>query len=247
MRPIHKGNIPHMNGGPVRVSNYRNWRRYLIDRVGFYCSFCNMRLNDSPQVEHVIAQDIDPTKALDWGNVLLACGPCNRTKSAKSCPPTTHYMPEFHNTHLAFEYFLTTHPRHNFPAAFVRFKQGNKYNTLNAINTIELCALDRDTTRTPDQVTDLRWKYRAETWFSAKLWRKEFDAWGYLRIDGFVRLLKEMAQSAGFWSIWYETFQDVFEIRQMLVLDFPGTDLGSFDPISFLPLPRTPRQPGDLI
>lgn len=246
MRPINKGSIPLFNGNPIYVTNYRNWRRHLIDRIGFYCSFCNMRLNDSPQVEHVIAQDIDPTKALEWDNMLLACGPCNRSKSADPCPPTTHYIPEFHNTHLAFEYFLTFHPRNNLPAAFVRFRQGVP-NRSKANNTIGLCALDRDTTRTPDQVTDLRWKYRAEIMISASIWRKQFDDWGHLELTGYVELLKIMVRSSGFWSIWYETFHDIFEIRMMLIQDFPGTDLGSFDPTSFLPLPRMPRHSGDLI
>lgn len=246
MRPINKGSTPLIDGNPIRVSNYRNWRRHLIDRIGFYCSFCNMRLNDSPQVEHVTAQDLDPSLELEWSNMLLACGPCNRSKSAIPCPPTTHYMPESHNTHLAFEYFLTTHPRNNLPAAFVRSRQGVSIQA-KANNTISLCALDRDTTRTPDQVTDLRWKYRAEIKISASIWRREFDEWGSLQINGFVRLLKEMVQNAGFWSIWFETFHDIFEIRMMLVQDIPGTDLGSFDPASFLPLPRTPRQSGDLV
>lgn len=110
MRPIDKGAVPMVNGAPKTVSDYKDWRRDLIDRIGNYCCYCNMVLNDSPQVEHVIAQDINPTLATDWDNMLLACGPCNHTKSNKPCPKTTHYLPQFHNTHLAFSFSAVRHP-----------------------------------------------------------------------------------------------------------------------------------------
>ena len=78
MRPIDKGPVPLRDDGtPKVVNNYKDWRRDLLKRIGPYCCYCNIPLYDSPQVEHVIAQDIDPAKANDWDNMLLACGPCN--------------------------------------------------------------------------------------------------------------------------------------------------------------------------
>jgi hypothetical protein len=246
MRPINRGAIPILNGQPKTVSSYRSWRADLIDRLGFYCCFCNMPLKDSPQVEHVVAQDIDDARALDWDNMLLACGPCNRTKSATSCPPSTHYLPQYHNTHLAFEYFVSASIINGKSSAFVRcISKG--CDPIKANNTIKLCALDRDTTHTINQATDLRWKYRCEVILTANIWRKEYDDWGYKIVPNFTVLLKTAVEGAGFWSIWYNKFWDVLDIRKMLVKDFPGTDLGCFDPSTFLPVAKTPRNPGDLI
>jgi len=246
MRPIDKGAIPIDNGVAKTVSTHRSWRRNLIDRLGAYCCYCNMRLNDSPQVEHVIAQDIDANRSLDWDNVILACGPCNRTKSNRQCPPTTHYLPEYHNTHLAFDYFVSSQKNHGEPAAYIRPHQ-QYIDIVKANNTIDLCALDRDTTRTFDQATDLRWKYRFETMVRALILRDELEEWPYINLHGFIKFLKMIVEATGFWSIWYETFIDVLEIRRMLVMDFAGTDQHSFDSTTFLPIPRTPRHAGDSI
>jgi hypothetical protein len=205
-----------------------------------------MPLKDSPQVEHVIAQDIDATKAFDWDNMLLACGPCNRTKSATPCPPSTHYLPQYHNTHLAFEYFVSTTIINGQPSAFVKHI-GVGCDPVKANSTITLCALDRDTTRTISQATDLRWKYRYEVILTAAIWRKEYNDWGYQILNRFTVLLKTAVEGVGFWSIWYHTFSDVPTIRKMLVEDFPGTDLGCFDPATFLPVAKTPRSAGDVI
>ena len=60
MRPIDKGPVPLRDDGtPKVVNNYKDWRRDLLKRIGPYCCYCNIPLYDSPQVEHVIAQDID--------------------------------------------------------------------------------------------------------------------------------------------------------------------------------------------
>lgn len=247
MRPINRGEVPTLpNGRPKTVSNYRSWRADLINRIGYYCCFCNIHLTDSPQVEHVIAQDIDSSKSLEWDNMLLACGPCNRTKSNFPCPPNTHYLPQFHNTHLAFEYFTSSTLINGQSAAFVRHLPGIS-NSGKARNTISLCALDRDTTRISNQATDLRWKYRKEAMLIAKIWRDEFDGWAHSKLNSFIDLLRTIVQKSGFWSVWYYTFSDVIDIRKMLVQDFPGTDTECFDQQTFLPIPKTPRFPSDVI
>ncbi len=168
MRPINRGSVPLVNGIPRVVMDYKDWRKALIDRIGPYCCYCNMPLNDALQVEHVIAQDIDPALALSWDNMLLACGPCNRSKSAKPCPPTTHYLPQFHNTHLAFvASAISVHPRvPNASAIFLTYR-GAPALAANANNTIQLCKLDQDTTRNIQQATDLRWKFRFDAFVNA--------------------------------------------------------------------------------
>lgn len=169
MRPIFKGAIPVVNGTAKTVNDYKEWRSDLIGRLGPFCCFCNIPLKDSIQVEHVIAQDIDNSRRLDWDNMLLACGPCNRSKSNKPCPPSTHYLPQFHNTHLTFTHTFPAVllPRHaDSPAVFLSVRPGNA-DSAKARNTIDLCSLDKDTTRKADQVTDLRWKFRHEALLAA--------------------------------------------------------------------------------
>lgn len=240
MRPLHRGAVPLINGIPKVVTNYRNWRADLIERLGNYCRFCNMTLTDSPQVEHVIAQNIDPANALDWNNMLLACGACNRSKTNHPCPPTTHYLPQFHNTHLAFAATaVSPHPQiaDDF-VVFVAYR-GTPANALKATNTIQLCKLDQDATRIADQATDMRWKYRWEAADSAKLWRTEWDAWAWQNPAPFTNLLLTAAQGKGFWSIWFDAFADVPLVRQALVEHFPGTARHCFD-ATFNPIPRNP-------
>jgi len=232
-----------INGVPKTVNNYRNWRADLIRRIDNYCAFCNIALTDSIQVEHVIAQNIDPALQFEWDNMLLACGPCNRAKSNKPCPPNTHYLPQFHNTHLAFTATApVAHQIHlSDMCVFLGIRNGPALQE-KAQRTIELCKLDRDTTQNADQVTDLRWKFRYETFISALYWRTQWDQWGHERANAFLELLITVAKSTGFWSVWFDIFQDVRQVRQALVEQFPGTARNCFDD-GFIPVTRNPGDP----
>jgi hypothetical protein len=238
MRPIDRGNWPTTVAGTrISVNNYRNWRGDQIDRIGSYCSFCNMTLTDSPQVEHVIAQDIDAAQAFDWDNLLLACGACNRAKSNHPCPPTTHYLPTDHNTHLAFDFVVVKHPRRpSKRAAFVTWK-GTPADQTMATNTIKLCKLAEETTRILPQFTDQRWDRRFQAYLAADIWRRLWEDSDRVKTDNFIEALLTVVKPTGFWSIWYDTFSDVQEIRKALVQQFPGTNLRCFDPVTFEPVP----------
>ncbi len=233
MRPIAKGTIPTDDkGNPKTVSNHRSWRKDLIDRIGNYCCYCEMILTDSPQVEHVIAQDINPALALDWYNLLLACGACNRKKDDNPCPPHTHYLPDVHNTYLAFELFFVKNPKQNGEdAAFIKPNTNLTANQIiKANNTIQLCALDEDTTASPtNRVTDLRWRYRFQAFYLAELWRKNWNDWGKTKPKEFIELLMTAAESKGFFSIWFRRFHDVIPVKKALIEGFPGTALNCFD------------------
>lgn len=233
MRPIDKGDIPTDDKGqPKTVSNHRSWRKYLIDRIGNYCCYCGISLTDSPQVEHVIAQSILAKLILSWFNLLLACGACNRSKSKKPCPPHTHYLPDVHNTYLAFELDFAPNPKQNGEdAAFIKPNANLTTNqAVKANNTIQLCDLDKDTSTSPtDRVTDLRWRYRFQAFYQAELWRKNWNDWGSTKPDEFVELLMTAALSKGFFSIWFRIFEDVTPVKKALVEGFPGTALICFD------------------
>ena len=54
---------------------------YLEARLGSYCSYCGMKLDNAPEVEHVASKSTDPALITNWDNLLLACKACNPRKS----------------------------------------------------------------------------------------------------------------------------------------------------------------------
>lgn len=227
------------------MSNYTYWRADLIERIGNYCCYCNMPLTHSLEVEHVVPKNPRPGNPagslLDWSNVLLACGPCNLTKNNKPVPLDSYYLPEENNTHLAFGYqIITKGGKRDEKACVIVAGQNMQVNQIKAENTIKLLGLD--STKTDDRVTDLRWKFRYESYDSAYLWLSEWKAWGKNVSKDFLPLLKDAVKSKGFFSIWYSVFADEPEVKQELLRVFPGTDSYSFEDASpYNPKPRNPE------
>lgn len=214
----------------MTVTAHTQWRGHLISRIGGYCSYCEMKLNDLPQVEHVVAKVLNPTLILDWYNLLLACGACNRTKSKKVCSPQTHYFPDSNNTYLAFAHRIATNPnRNNEPAAFITINPALSYAQQQMGSaTIHLCGLNRDTTAEELKAADLRWRYRYEACVDAFIWKKSWQDWGSTQVDRFLPLLLTVANK-GFFSVWFHMFQEVEEVRMALIRAFPGTAQACFD------------------
>ena len=78
MRPVNKGDSPYQ-----KIKSYGDALPYLEKRLGIYCSFCEMRINHVPEVEHVASK----TRGGDltaWNNLLLGCKYCNSRKSNKT-------------------------------------------------------------------------------------------------------------------------------------------------------------------
>ncbi len=244
MRPIFRGPVPtDAAGTPKKVSDYKDWRADLIDRIGNYCSYCNMVLNDSPQVEHVTPKIPQAGQIagnlLDWDNMLLACGPCNRTKDNNPCPTSTHLLPDFHNTHLAFDHVLFDVPRRpGQKACLLKPKTGlTATQSIKAQNTIKLCGLDA--IKANPRATDYRWKYRYQALVAAQLCRKSWDNIDKQFSNEFLTLLTIAATGKGFFSIWYEAFHDVPQVLQSLIAAFPNTEPTCFDAVNgYSPIPR---------
>jgi uncharacterized protein (TIGR02646 family) len=238
MRPIERGPTPQVNGTDKTVADYKDWRQDLLDRIGNYCSYCNMVLNDSPQVEHVSPKSTNPALRLSWHNMVLACGPCNRAKSDSANDPSTHYMPDHHNTHLAFDYLVINHPtKRNQKACVVAQKAEARVDQQKARNTIALCKLDALTYNR--RATDLRWKYRFEAVLAAAQWKEGWDSFGHANEQKFISLLMTAATGKGFFSVWFNVFENVPAVKQALITNFLGTDLRSFDSLdNFRPVPR---------
>jgi 5-methylcytosine-specific restriction endonuclease McrA len=65
------------------VSNKRKIRRFLFNRDGTGCFYCNTRLNfETATIDHLIPKSQGGSDNLD--NLVLACHECNIGKGAKS-------------------------------------------------------------------------------------------------------------------------------------------------------------------
>ncbi|MES2062470.1 MAG: HNH endonuclease [Bacteroidota bacterium] len=234
MRPLDKGACPKVGTANKTVTEYGQWRRDLIDRIGYYCAYCNMPLSHQLQVEHVIAKVAQAGaiagSLLDWDNLLLACGPCNNVKKNKPCDPTLHYLPESHNTHLPFE--VVNHPQHPDAAIVSHIAGLTASQEQKAKDTIDLFGLDAYDAR--NKVVDLRWMKRKsaiatvahqyDIYQMAKSSPK-FDA--TIAAKGIVYAAKE----CGFFSLWYNKFINEPEVMRQLTDNsiIPGTASNCFD------------------
>ncbi len=156
MRPLDKGNIPtDVEGNILTPTDYKMWRKHLIDRIGYYCVYCNQPLSHSLQVEHVVPQNppvgFTPGDPIAWSNMLLACGPCNNAKGNQPVDSTIYYLPDVHNTHLPFSIIGHTNPEH----AIVTARQGlSGQQQQKTQRTISLLGLDNIDDR--PKIVDIR-------------------------------------------------------------------------------------------
>lgn len=228
MRPVERGPVPVLtNGQPKTVTDYKDWRADLIDRLGNYCCYCNMPLHDSPQVEHVAPKSLVPGLKLEWDNMLLACGPCNSIKDNNPCATTSHFLPDTHNTHLAFTYALRPHLKLVASIAGIVLPEPAlpSVQQQKAQATITLCGLDRveQTSVQQRRASDLRWHYRFQAMVLAARYRSAWDTLPAPAVSTFTTLLPDIVHYVGFFSVWFAAFHDVPAIKQLLIQAFPGT------------------------
>ena len=117
MRPIIKGEHPSESGQTKLFKEYQQARKDLIDRLGQYCSYCEMKLDASLAVEHVQPKSLYPALERQWNNFLLACTNCNSTKGSQDIILSDYYWPDEDNTFRAFTYLqgglVRPHPQLN--------------------------------------------------------------------------------------------------------------------------------------
>ena len=88
---------PHVRKhGPAGYKHWGDYRDWLRDEFDFRCVFCLRREVWDEQraifeVEHLIPRKYAPDRALDYENLVYACGSCNSAKSARLVPdPCVH-------------------------------------------------------------------------------------------------------------------------------------------------------------
>lgn len=253
MRPLDKGTTPLDGGGiPVVVTKYENWRASLIERIGYYCAYCNQPLSHSLQVEHVIPKKppvgVVAGPALDWDNMLLACGPCNNAKGNIPVDANTYYLPEEHNTHLPFSVVVNANPEHAIiePRAGLNPTQDDK-----AKKTIKLLGLDVIDNRRA--VVDIRSLKRRSAMLSVQSARQVYDIAVASPTYNAILVAEDIARRAsdcGFFSLWFEEFINVPLVMQKLTDNsiIKGTATNCFDPHNgYQPIPRNPGNAADII
>lgn len=225
MRPVIRGGCPCEGDGSQRTyTAYSQARSDLIDRLGQYCSYCEMRLDSSLAVEHVLpktpkgAAEIDDARALSWENFLLACTNCNSTKDQKEHAEDEIYWPDKVNTF----YYLTYKE-----GGLVSCRDGlDEHSSSRIQTTIDLVGLDRTP---PDggAASDRRWKNRRETWEIAVQSKQDLEG---ADTPGMRRQIIRAAGGYGYWSVWMTVFHDDADILSRLILGFAGTGADCFNP-----------------
>lgn len=239
MRPINsnKGGHPvDSTGNPKVVTDYSQWKKDLEDRIGMFCTYCGMRLNNSPQVEHVVP--INPRggapagRELAWSNVVFSCQPCNGAggKGNKNYNARSHYRPMDHNTLLPFinidhsttKEHVIVQVANNLNAAQLRKSQ----------RTIKVFNWHKIDTR-PDK-NDYR---SSERWQAKQTALATFSLYQFFKGQP-LNILQQAAQNVatiaagkGFFSLWVEIFIAEPEVLKWLIHQnyHPNTDQTSFD------------------
>ncbi|GAB4292819.1 MAG: hypothetical protein Fur0025_28750 [Oscillatoriaceae cyanobacterium] len=219
MRPIDRGSAPK------KFREYKDARGDLIDRLGEYCSYCEMHLDASLAVEHVQPQSSSPHLTLVWDNFLLGCTNCNSTKKDKQITLNYYYWPDRDNTFRAFEYCQ---------GGIVRVS-GSLTATEQqcAQNTLELTGLDRTPKNNPS-ASNRRWLNRREAWDIAERAMKNLTK---NNTSEMREQIIETAKAKGFWSVWMTVFRDDRDMLDRLIKAFPGTCQSCFNS-QCQPVPR---------
>ena len=222
MRPIYKGDSPYKT-----IENYQDAEPYLEERIGRYCAFCEMRVNNSLAVEHKESKNSggDPTA---WNNLLLACTYCNSRKGEKIKKGDLDkwIWPDQDNTFLAFTYEDAI-PKLN--DAYLKTVSDDV--RICAKTVFEDLALDyRPVEGKKSKYKDKRWLSRYQALDVAK---EAKDTWEICQDKNVKEHLKkniiDMAIGYGFFSVWMMVFENEPEIRQELIWAFPGTCKSCFD------------------
>lgn len=214
MRPVNKGEAPK-----IQFKKYQEAEPYLEVRLGAYCSFCEFPLKHVPEVEHKEAKAKGGDE-LAWENLLLSCKYCNTRKGTVVAKgdKNKYLWPDEDDTFHAFSYDMDI-PQLN--ETYLQ-KQG-KIERQKAENLFNLLKLD-NVPKTPT-TKDRRFATRNEARNYALECRE-----GWRRVKGtrekeqYLRLIKMLAQSSGFFSVWMNIFKDDAEVKKTLITVFKGTN-----------------------
>src|SRR6185436_17877421 len=195
MRPIVRGSTPTVHGRAVRFARYQDARPALLDRVGSYCSYCEIA-HPSLAIEHVQPKSKRPRLLTRWSNFLLSCPYCNSTKGRKKIIVHKYLWPDRDNTFRAFAY--SSHGKVGVATTL------NSRERVLAQNTMLLFGLNRDPSTTPPaSLNDRRWKIRYE---SGQIASRSLHLLTSLNVPQMREQIVMTAVAQGCWSVWLTVF-----------------------------------------
>lgn len=224
MRPVDKGSSPYKT-----IKKYQDALPYLEEKIGKYCSYCEMPIRHVPEVEHKVSKK-HGGELTAWENLLLGCKYCNTRKKAET---TTHnkedYLwPDEKNTAIAYKY-INGFPTVNEADLKELDPTGKSYEK--AQNTYKLVGLGNE----PDLEKgekDKRLPERNASYYRAleslECWKHVKDAPDEFKKDMQKQIIMT-AVSDGFFSVWMYVFIEEPQILSALIDNFPGTNKAFFE------------------
>lgn len=215
MRPINKGNSPYNT-----IKSYPEALPYLEERIGLYCSYCELPIFHVPEVEHVVSKSRGGNRT-EWDNLLLGCKYCNTRKGNAVGPENkeTFLWPDENNTALVYSYEDGI-PKVNEKKILGIDPSGKTLNR--AKNLFDLVKLDNVPVGSDK---DHRFRKRNEAYVTA---RESLKNWiqikGTTAEEALEKQILISAKAVGFFSIWMEVFQKEPDIKKALIKEFPGTE-----------------------
>ncbi len=226
MRPIERGVNLKL------FKEYGDARDDLINQLGAYCSYCEMRI-PTPAVEHIQPKSLPNGLELAWDNFLLACNSCNSVKKDKNIDDNNlnnYFWADSDNPFRAFYYEQNRAPQ--ISTSLTDFQQQI------AKNTLELTGIDREPLHPKLSKKDRRWKERNEAWDDALSVKEDFKS---NSSEEMKNTIIRLAKAKGFWSVWMTVFADDINMRYLLIQEFKGTSQACFD-ASMQPIHRAGGQ-----
>ncbi|MEA3288859.1 MAG: HNH endonuclease [Campylobacterota bacterium] len=215
MRPVNKGDIPKKEDGSDKIyTSYAQAKDDLRDRLDSFCSYCEMNIDNQPDIEHVSPKSKNPDLETVWENFLLACKPCNIIKDANNDNREGYAFPDTHNTSFLYEYSDS--------GVKVRDDIDNDFKNL-ATATFDLVKLNRKLD-TSGRVDD-RALARLNSWSKAQEALIDF-----LKLPTNEAMIRQTARSCnGFFSMWIQIFKDYPEVKKAILENVKGTALECYD------------------
>ena len=195
---------------------YKTAKMPLIGNLGNYCSYCEAyHLPADLAVEHIIPKKPrygNPGSETAWDNFLLACNVCNSIKHNNNDLTLDNcHWPHRNNTFNDFVYNAGGMVMVN-PA----LSEEEREKAQRLSDAVKLEAYPRG--KVAPTGCDYRWKQRCEVWNVAERQRKSYKAGNITAAE-----VVDLAETMGYWSIWYTVFSDCPDVRNALTQQFPGT------------------------
>lgn len=207
MRPINKG----INNKIYR--DYRDAKWDLVEKLGHYCSYCEMNIQNQADVEHVVPKTKNENLILEWDNLLLGCKTCNTVKNSINESREGYPFPDEYNTAYLYEY-KNGKVQINEELSETEYEMAKKL--------FELIKLNRE--YNSSKRADDRDIARMHAFEKAKMSLKDY-------VEAPIsQMVNQISRSPeGFFSVWLEVFKDYPEVKKAILEAVPGTALECYD------------------